>query len=289
MGYADDIFLLSPTLDGLQDMIDTCHDFAVKHNLTFSTDPVPRKCKTKCLAFLKNHRSLRKLKLGNNELPWVDTAKHLGNKITTLKDGMTQDIFEKRASYISRNNELQQEFNFAHPKTLVKVNNIYNSHFYGSNLWDLFSKEVDMIAKSWNVSQRIMNGLDRKTHKYLIEPVSKTQHIMFHLQKRFITFTESIMTSNKLALRKLFDTVKYDCQSTTGRNLRMLMLRYERNNIRDINTKMLTNYEYAKIPDEENWRINLIKELIDVRHGIKSLPHCNRDEVKCLLDFTCIS
>ena len=35
--YADDIVLLSPSIDGLQEMIDTCSDFAGKHNISFST------------------------------------------------------------------------------------------------------------------------------------------------------------------------------------------------------------------------------------------------------------
>ena len=162
-------------------MISTCDEFATEHGLTFSTNSDPRKCKTKCLPFLNNQRELPALKLGGKELPWVDTAMHLGYKITNRSKGMRQDIMEKRAAYISRNNELFQELHFAHPNTLVKVNNIYNSHFYGSTLWDLQSKDVDRVLKTWNVSQRVMHRLDRKTHKYLIEPISETKHIMFHL------------------------------------------------------------------------------------------------------------
>ena len=36
--YADDIFLLSPTQNGLQEMVKTCDDYATHHNLTFSTN-----------------------------------------------------------------------------------------------------------------------------------------------------------------------------------------------------------------------------------------------------------
>ena len=48
LGYADDIMLISPTLEGLQDMINDCANYMSKHNLTFSTNPDPKKCKTKC-------------------------------------------------------------------------------------------------------------------------------------------------------------------------------------------------------------------------------------------------
>ena len=64
LGYADDTFLLSPTLDGLQEMIETCREFTSKHNLTFSVNPNPKKCKTKCIAFLKKKRVFRNMKLG---------------------------------------------------------------------------------------------------------------------------------------------------------------------------------------------------------------------------------
>ena len=47
VGYADDLFLMCPTLDGLQKMLNVCEKFASDHNLRFSTDPDPEKSKTK--------------------------------------------------------------------------------------------------------------------------------------------------------------------------------------------------------------------------------------------------
>ena len=52
LGYADDNFLLSPTLDGLQEMLNTCELYVEEHNLQFSTDIIPAKSKTRCLAYL---------------------------------------------------------------------------------------------------------------------------------------------------------------------------------------------------------------------------------------------
>ena len=43
VGYADDNFLMSATLDGLQEMLDTREDYANEHNLTFSTNDDPNK------------------------------------------------------------------------------------------------------------------------------------------------------------------------------------------------------------------------------------------------------
>ena len=81
VAYADDLLLLSPTINGLQEMTKTCEDYGNTYNLTFSTDPVLKKCKTKCLAFLKKERNLKNIKLKGRDLPWVDAAKHLGLRI----------------------------------------------------------------------------------------------------------------------------------------------------------------------------------------------------------------
>ena len=53
VAYTDGLLLLSPTINGLKEMTKTCEDYGNTHNLTFSTDPILKKCKTKCLAFLK--------------------------------------------------------------------------------------------------------------------------------------------------------------------------------------------------------------------------------------------
>ena len=37
MGYVDDIWLLSPTQDGLQEMVQLCSDYCKNLNLSFST------------------------------------------------------------------------------------------------------------------------------------------------------------------------------------------------------------------------------------------------------------
>ena len=71
------------------------------------------------------------MKLCNNDLPWVDNGKHLGNKVENQINGLRKDIIEKRARYIAKNNEIIQEFHFAHPKTKQELNKIYNSHYTG--------------------------------------------------------------------------------------------------------------------------------------------------------------
>ena len=119
-GYSDDLLLLSPSLDVLQEMLVTCETCAKEHNLQFSTDVIPSKSKTKCIAFVKGKREIKDILCGN-KLPWVDNIKHLGSLLTNDSDMMGSDTMQKKASYINRNNELIQEFYFAHPMSKVKT------------------------------------------------------------------------------------------------------------------------------------------------------------------------
>ena len=75
-------WLLAPSINALQDMLTTCEEYAASHNLQFSTDPNPVKCKTN--GFLRKPRQLNGLLLCGNPLPWVNQIKHLGSSLTRL-------------------------------------------------------------------------------------------------------------------------------------------------------------------------------------------------------------
>ena len=203
LGYSDDNLLIAPSRSSLQSMLSVCEEYARVHNLKFSTDKNPAKCKTKCLKFLKNERFVKPLDLCGNPLPWVDGAKHLGSFIENKIDGLKKDIRMKRAEYINKNNEIIQEFSHFHPKSIFKLNSIYNTHFSGSCLWDLFSRESEMVEKTWNTSIRIMFDLPIQTHTFFIEPVSESPHIKSILIKRFLNFVNAVRFSTKSILRNL--------------------------------------------------------------------------------------
>jgi len=154
---------------------------------------------------------------------------------------MGNDIKRKRASYINRNNEIIQEFHFAHPRSKVKTDNSFNTSFYGSVLWDLFSTESARLEKSWNVSMRKMHHLPYKRHRYFIDRISNTSHIISSLYSRFVKFVDKIELCKKYALRNLLHAIKYDCRSKTGSNLRKIMLKTGRNCVDDICIKDINN------------------------------------------------
>ena len=166
LGYADDLFLIAPSIDGLQEMLKVCERYAGDHNLKFCTDVNPNKSKTKCMTFLDKPRQLRKLKLCGEELPWVEKGKHLGVRVANdPRNILGGDIIEKRARYIQCYNELMQEFSFNHSCTKAFINRVFNSHSFGSVLWNLYGKESSMVFNTWSTSVRKMFRLNQRSHR----------------------------------------------------------------------------------------------------------------------------
>ena len=289
LGYSDDNFLLAPSLHALQQMLTICENYAKLHDLQFSTDPDPRKCKTKCLAFLKKKKDLPSLLLCGNALPWVSSGKHLGNNLENKSDGLKHDIRTKRAQYITKNNDLAQEFHFCHPVAKFHLNSIYNSSFTGSPLWDLFGREADMLCNTWNTSVRIMFNLNYATHRYFIQPLSNKVHLKNTLMKRFLGFLSQIEKSPKKLPLRLLKLVRADSRSTTGSNLRKIMLLLDKHTIDEVKSKDIDNFEYAPVLPNNAWKINMVKELIEVRENQASIENFSTEELEEILEHLCIS
>ena len=290
LGYADDTLALSPSREGLQEMMATFQDYAMSHNLKFSTHEDPKKSKTKCLAFLKQERPLKKIVLDGNELPWVDHGKHVGHTIENELNGMKKDIGMKKGMYIQRNCELSQEFHFCHPMSKYKINQIYNSSFTGSPLWDLFSDSSKSLEKTFNISVRKMFDLPKETHCYLLEPITERKHLKFVLLKRLINFKKQVMNCDKNLLKTMFQICEHDSRSITGSNLRKLMLLCDKSSISDIHSSDIDILSYREIPQEEAWRIETIKELIEIKTDPDNLlPNFPKEEIEEILSLLCVS
>ena len=130
---------------------------------------------------------------------------HLANLFNNQTDGMRQDVKVKRANFVNKNIELNQESSFSHPLTKVKMNLIFN--FTGSPLWD---------------------------HCYIIEPISQTKHLKTVLLERFLSFLEQIRKSKKNIPKQLLSFIKNDTRSTTGSNLRNILLSTDKFNIDEL-------------------------------------------------------
>ena len=218
--------LLSPTVQGLQNMVSICEVHASQVDLLFSTDPEPTKSKTMCIAFgTKDKHNLSKVKLNGDPLPWKDQVNHLGT--TLYSQGtcrLSKDVMEKRARFIQRCYDLNQEFDFADCETRLRMLQLYNTAFFSSNNWLFSSEEVHRLGRSWNVNLRILFNLPMDTHCWIVENLSGGRHLRQMLFTRFIKYIKSLAFNKRLSIRTLFNVIKDDVRSTTGSNIRTILL-----------------------------------------------------------------
>ena len=195
IGYADDLVILSPDLQGLQNMLNITKSFLENLGLKISINQVnPGKSKTKCMVFGRKNDPATFVKLNDFNLPWCDSYKHLGH-ILSKNGSLEQDADWKRRIFIGTFFELKQELKSQHPKVFMNLVMVYMSHFYGSNLWNLF--DLDNIYVAWNKILRIVFNLPYCTHRYLLEPYSGFSHLFTMLTNRFLKFYETLYLSEK--------------------------------------------------------------------------------------------
>ena len=273
IGYADDFALLSPTRSGLQKMVDMITDYCNVHGITISTNQDPLKSKTKSICFNYKYQ-VENIKLYGNALPWVDSHLHLGH--TIHKDESTSyDIMRNRGELISNIHSLYQELGSIHPDIFLLLVQVYFTSFYGSVLWDLQCPSAYKLYATWNVMIRNAFELPFATHRYILRILSKRLPLQVSLSNRFRKFCVQIKSSNRPEVLYLYEKQKCDYRSTFGRNYINIIL---------LNTNFGKNYE---VPPNSEWKINLIRELIEIKFKSKSLENLSTDEIKTILRNIC--
>ena len=73
--YADDLLIMSPSVIGLQNLLDICTDYGNKYHILFNAQ------KTCCIAVGKNYSkcsSLPDMYIGDKYVTWAANFKYLG-------------------------------------------------------------------------------------------------------------------------------------------------------------------------------------------------------------------
>ena len=216
IGYADDLALLSPSRGTLQLMVDKCEQFFSSRGIRVSTNVIPEKSKTVCLAF--NAPCVPKpLVLYGVNVPFVSQHKHLDHMISN-EESMNVDFNLKINSTIGKFHSLRQQMGLQDPIVMLTLTNTYLLSLYGSNIWDLSSGDSERVDIMWNNFVRQIFGLPRDTHRFIIENITDGTHIRVKLLKRFRNFYCQLKNSGKEEVQQLMRLTKQDNRSVFGRN-----------------------------------------------------------------------
>ena len=86
------------------------------------------------------------------------------------------------------------------------------------------------------------------------------------MARRFLNFVNMIRKSKKVALKSLLKVVESDTKSVTGDNLRCILLKSKATHVYKWTPKD-ANFKYREVPDGEQFRVDFIKEIIEVKNS----------------------
>ena len=224
--------------------------------------------------------------LNGDPLPWVREVKHLGCVLQS-DNSMKIDCTQKRGKFIGKVNSLLKEFHFVDHAIFVKLLNLYCTSFYGSNLWNLYSAEVDRIFKSWNVTIRNVFDLPWQTHRYWIETVSSCHHPKTLLLARFVKFAGTLTASKKSSVRYLSSLCHGDRRTLLGRTLEKISSECHTELVSLTPNTVKNTLKYFPIPDDQKWRAPLLLELLDAREQNLTIENLTSNDIKYLIDNIC--
>ena len=268
--YADDLFLLSPNRNVLQEMVTVCQEYGKKHNLEFSTDPNPQKSKTKCIIFRGKKRIQMPdpIKLDGKDLPFVSGLEHLGH---VLHESMSMEADAKRArkSFMRRADDIRQELYFCYPDQRVQAVQLFTTDAYGVLLWPLDSDYAESFYKSWSVQMRRCWNVDRETKTFLVEGYFCSNHVSLRNQvlSRYPAFVRKLLNSFSSEVRFLANLVLHDKRSNVCRNLEYIS---NITQIRDVHQMVKWRVREA-LPrqlckPEDMWRVSLLSAYLEIRY-----------------------
>ena len=270
-GFCDDLLLLAPTRDGMQLMIETCERFAMKYNLKFSTDPDPSKSKSKCIFVCGVSKKKQKpvpLMLNGKQLPWVESALHLGH-VLHESGGMDQDIKAKRASFIADSNECRESFGFASPCEVLRSVKVHVGSHYGSNLWQLDSPMANQYYSAWRSCVKLAWQVPRGTHNYFVDHLlaNGLTSVRTDIMSRYVKFLAGLHSSPSMEVRVMCGVAARDVRTTTGRNIWYLR---EETGVdpltgSSVRTKEVLASKLVDVPDIDMWRIRYLSRLLEER------------------------
>ena len=141
---------------------------------------------------------------------------------------------------------------------------------YGSNLWDLRSKEATMMVNAWRTGHKLAWGVPRSTHTYLVEEVlaPNVQHLQASLLHRFTTFFRGLLTSPSQEVAMVALIAARDLRSNLGSNLEEVRSMTGLDPWTAGRVELRSALERAvkkEVPEQDSWRPVCLQKLLASR------------------------
>ena len=132
-----------------------------------------------------------------------------------------------------------------------------------------------------------MADLPFGTHRYLVESLAGG-HMKIKLIKNYLGFIKRVRESPKYVLRQLYQLASRDVRTVTGSNLRNILMLTNTLKVDNLDPSLVNMIEYHKIKEDQKWRVDLMNELIGIKHGEIHTPEgWSKEDLVEILNYTC--
>ena len=118
------------------------------------------------------------------------------------------------------------------------------------------------------------------------------EHAIIMIIRRYIKFIQSIQKSPKLPAQLLLQQIIRNVNTVTGKNVRFILDLTNKEDIFAIKPyEIKSKVKFCEIPEEEKWRTQLIKEIVNINQNTLSLDQhenaLSSEDLQEILDQIC--
>ena len=96
-------------------------------------------------------------------------------------------------------------------------------------------------------------------------------------------------SSSTIVPKLLLHEIQNNVRSTTGSNLRKILLQTDKLSIGNIDVNNAQSIEYHNLVETDLWKVSLIRQLTDVKFGEAHIENLTAEDIETTLDFVCTS
>ena len=191
--YADDIAFVAPTTHALKAVCYICTNFAHEYDVQLNT--------AKCQLIKYGESDDVPFYFNGMLIEYIRHGFHLGHSIGRVTHCyMVRDVARDCLTHL---NGILANFNYCDLQTKYRLFVSYCTSYYGSCLWDLQHKLVDVFYTTWRKAIRRLFGLPRNAQCNLLPLVAACLPIHSQLLNRCANFLNSCLNSNNCILKLL--------------------------------------------------------------------------------------
>ena len=217
LGYADDVILLTPTLNSLRTQLNICSEYAAEYSMAFNA------AKTKLIR-IKARNSLQPTEAPvhfmGGTIECVTSGTHLGSPIGNVDLDDVMDMAVK--DFNQRVGMLRCHFKWLAPDMMYSLFKSFCMPLYGCVLWDFSHQSVEKFFIAWRKAVRALFGLHPRTHRALLPAICNDDEVSVQLLTRCGRFIRALTSSPNTIVRACAAIVADSSRSAAGHTVSRL-------------------------------------------------------------------